>query len=154
MNSKPKQKTWNIVRPPLSPYFDMPTKKELMDVFQGDSVKLIFSDDNNFNERMWVSVRECGNMEHWVGYLDNDPLGDYSNPRLKAGSTVEFHPYDVIDIISEREFDNSAELKPEKFSFDNPVNKIERSWYRDPKYLVPIVIGLVGSATTIVAALL
>jgi hypothetical protein len=156
MNKKLKDSsTWRIVRPPLHPRFDMPTRKELFDVCEGDEVKLIFEDDDGMGERMWVTVTQCGNSDHWEGTLDNDPIGSYARPRLKYGSKLKFHPYDVIDIDLVRlKKDDALELKPEQVPTDNVKNEIRRVWYKDPQHLVPITIGLIGAATTIIAALL
>lgn len=147
--------TWKIVRPPLHPRFDMPTKKSLLDVFEGDEVKLIFEDDNGLGERMWVTVTECGNTDHWEGTLDNDPVGTYSRPKLKYGTTLSFHPYDVIDVdLIRLPRDERSDEIAEQVPTSNVENEIKRKWYKDPQYLVPIGVGVVAAISTLLAAVL
>lgn len=147
----PSSQKWKIVRPPLHQNFQVPTRRELLGVVRGDSVKLIFEDDEGSGERMWVTVTHCSNMEQWEGELDNDPLGVYTSPRLKYKTKLKFHPYNVIDILHEQEEDD-VPPKPEQISLSSPENRTSIPWYTQPQYLVPIGVGLLGALTTIVAA--
>ncbi len=104
---------------------------------------------------MWVKVTRCGNSDNWEGTLDNDPIGEYSKPRLKYNSKIKFHPYNVIDIDMVRlNKDSKLEVGSERIPSDNVENDIKKKWYRDPQYLVPIAIAILGATTTIIVALL
>lgn len=148
-------RSWRIIRPPLHPRFDMPTRKELFDVFEGDNVKLIFEDDEGMGERMWIAVTRSGNADHWEGTLDNDPIGIYTKPRLRYGSRVKFHPYDVIDVDLVRlRKEETPVMPPEQVPLENLDNDIKRKWYKEPQYLVPIGIGVLGTIATLIAAVI
>lgn len=143
--------SWRIVRPPLHHNFQVPTRRELLGVTRGDSVKLIFEDDDGAGERMWVTVTNCSNMEKWEGILDNDPVGNYSKPELKYKTKLSFHPYNVIDIMSDDKEDGLV-LKAEQIPVNNPENRTSIPWYKQPQYLVPIGVGLLGAVATVLTA--
>jgi len=132
--------------------FDVPTPDDLLKVFEGDSVKLIFQGGSD-TERMWVAVKQAGNMDRWRGTLDNDPVLPGVVDRINYGETVHFHPYDVIDIDLHKRIDQrEAEQKYERRVV--PENKISRPWYKNPQIITTIIVGIVGAVATIVAALL
>lgn len=81
---------YKISRPPLCKMFELPSRKDLLNVKKGDFVKLIFS----YEERMWVKVTKQ-TMDEWEGTLANEP---YSLKNVKFGQKIKFHPLDVIDI--------------------------------------------------------
>ncbi len=98
-STKSKTSPIEIIRPPLSRTFDVPNPDDLLKVFEGDHVKLIFKGDEDV-ERMWVNVTvtQAGKMDHWAGTLDNDPVTEGVFNRISHGDVIHFHPYDVIDI--------------------------------------------------------
>lgn len=115
-------------------------------------MKLIFEDDDGFGERMWVNVTKCGNLDDWEGWLDNTPVGRYTKPRLRYRSKVKFHPYDIITILPHRRIDQlESEAEP---VLNDTENKIVRMWYKDPQYLVPIAVALIGAISTLIASTL
>jgi hypothetical protein len=144
------RKPIEVLRPPLSRTFDVPTPDELMEVFEGDGVKLIFRGGSDI-ERMWVTVTRAGSMEHWAGTLDNEPATLGVSSRIKYGEMVQFHPYDVINIDLHRRPDQRKREQP----VDSvPVNKIVRPWYNNSQIMVPLIVGVIGAAATIIAALI
>ena len=86
--------TYTIDRPPLLSTFSLPTREELLDVENGDCVKLTFAGE--IYERMWVTVTERSSGDIWEGSLQNDPL---HSTGLTPGDSIQFHPLDVIDIV-------------------------------------------------------
>lgn len=147
-------KDWVIVRPPLAPRFQLPTKEELFKVVSGDDVKLIFKAGDDI-ERMWVRVEQCGDMDEWTGYLDNDPFQEHISSVLKCDDFVKFHPYDVIGIEDNDDTQSSVDVEQiidEKLH--TIKNDIVRPWYRNPQIVVPAVIGIIGAITTLIAALI
>lgn len=126
----------------------MPSKAELFRVKSGDHIKLIFQVGDDIAERMWVEVKECHDMNWWTGILDNQPIGERNARILKPGKLIKFHPYDIIDIMTdEMEFEQmmsrliSEGIKSSKTS--------EISWYRNPQVIipgivVPLAIAIIG----------
>ena len=144
---------FKILRPPLSPRFDLPNKEDLFRVKSGDHVKLIFQSDNDIAERMWVKVEECYDMAKWGGKLDNQPIGVKNSKVLFPGKKIWFHPFDIIDITSKK----NNELEDLEKILDDKINKIiskKDKWFKNPHIIVPSIIGLLGVIATIIAALL
>lgn len=82
-----------VVLPPLAPTFALPSREQLLALKAGDSVKLIFQDQQGEAERMWVKLTALRDATQWQGTLDNEPvLLD-----LRADEVVRFHPLAVID---------------------------------------------------------
>jgi len=101
---------------------------------------------------MWVTVTDCSNIDQWEGTLDNDPIGHYTSPKLKYKTKLKFHPYNVIDIWPAETASEIPSFEPEPIPPDATENRTSIPWYKQPQYLVPIGIGLLGAFTTIVAA--
>lgn len=78
-------------------YF-LPQPETLAALAPGDLVKLVFRGAPASRqwdaERMWVQVTEIG-PDGLVGRLDNDPS---DMPQLKAGQTVRFQLWHVVDV--------------------------------------------------------
>lgn len=146
------KKPIEIIRPPLSRTFDVPSPENLLKVFEGDSVKLIFKGGTD-TERMWVTITQAGNMDHWAGTLDNDPVTPGVMSRIKYRDRISFHPFDVIDIDLHKRFDQREHETQQE---DIPIaeNKISKPWYKNPQTIVTIIVGLLGATATIIAALL
>lgn len=145
--------TIKIVRPPLSRTFDVPTSDDLLKVFEGDSVKLMFKGGTNI-ERMWVTVTQAGKMDRWEGILDNDPVLLGVASRIKHGDQVQFHPYDVIDIDLHKRYDQREIESSEPEQVILPTNDLSKPWYKNPQITVPMIVGIIGAISTIIAALL
>ena len=151
------KKPIEILRPPLSRTFDVPTPDDLLKVFEGDGVKLIFKGGND-TERMWVSVTQAGNMDHWEGTIDNDPVLPGVASRISYRDTVRFHPYDVIDIDLHKRVDQREQEMDKQPAMDQSTNKIDRPWYKNSQIIVPAIVGIVvaiiGAGSTIIASFL
>jgi hypothetical protein len=87
---------YKILRPPLTPTYELPTRKELFRLKDGDLAKLTFQVGDEGAERMWVILTDCSDIDTWKGQLDNDPIGKVTQKHLKPGMIVEFHPLDII----------------------------------------------------------
>jgi len=74
--------------------YPIPTKQEKENLNNGDLVKLIFLDKENFGERMWVEFieKENGLLK---GLLRNDALDD---EQLNYGKIIWFHPNHIFAI--------------------------------------------------------
>lgn len=142
-----------IERPPLARTFDVPTSEELLKVFQGDWVKLIFTAGHD-SERMWVHVTRAGNMDHWIGTLDNDPATKNIAMQISHGDEIHFHPYDVvaIDLHSRTDQQNNEGMVQEVTN--KPVNKIPRPWYKNPNVWAVILAAIIGAAATIIGSII
>lgn len=154
--SKKKQtNSIEIVRPPLSRTFDIPAPDDLLKVFEGDNVKLIFKGGRDV-ERMWVTVLQAGKMDHWIGTLDNDPITEGVASKIKYGDEVHFHPYDVIDVDLHKRIDQRKERGDEDEKRDKAglENKIDKPWFKNPQITVPLLVGMLGATATIIAATL
>jgi uncharacterized protein YegJ (DUF2314 family) len=75
--------------------FEVPTRREIMDLRVGDYVKLCFEESGKTSERMWVIVSFYENGK-FVGVLDNQPFG-LSN--LKPGDVVSFARKHILSIM-------------------------------------------------------
>jgi hypothetical protein len=142
-----------IERPPLARTFDVPTPEELLKVFQGDWVKLIFTSGHD-SERMWVNVTQAGNMDHWVGLLDNDPVTEGIAMQISHGDEVHFHPYDVVAIELHKRVDQLDDDKPAQEVTNKPVNKINRPWYKNPNVWAVIIAAIITAVATVTAAII
>lgn len=91
--------SYSIQRPPLSKDFHLPPQKSLLELKQGNLVKVMFSIDGGITERMWVKIIDQQSDSEWIGELDNDPAGDKLVECLKAGDRIAFHPLDIIQIF-------------------------------------------------------
>lgn len=72
----------------------IPTKEEILRVKNGDMVKLLFSGEEGYVERMWVEVLEVDNLV-FKGILRNDAI-DFN--KLSEGKTIYFHSNNVFEI--------------------------------------------------------
>ena len=74
--------------------FPIPTKIEKGNLINGDLVKLVFLDKENFGERMWVEFieKENGLLK---GLLRNDAL---ENVELNYDKIIWFHPNHIFEI--------------------------------------------------------
>ncbi len=140
-----------IERPPLARTFDVPTPEELLNVFQGDWVKLIFTAGHD-SERMWVNVTQAGNMDHWSGTLDNDPATKNIEMQISHGDVVHFHPYDVVAIDSYKRIDQQSNGELIQEVTNKPVNKIPRPWYKNSNIWAVILAATISAVATIVGA--
>ncbi len=89
---------YTIKRPPLSEAFHLPPREVLLRLKVGDLVKIMFREENDGVERMWVKITKQQDIAEWTGVLDNDPLGENMSKVLKAGDEILFHPLDIIQI--------------------------------------------------------
>lgn len=87
---------YKILRPPLHPNFELPTRDELLALKAGDLVKLIFEVGDVGAERMWVILTDITTPEQWEGTLDNEPFSDESAASTKVKDRIKFHPLDII----------------------------------------------------------
>jgi hypothetical protein len=131
---------YKVIRPPLTARFHLPTKDELFRTSTGDFVKVMFQVADDTVERMWVVLQECFDSDKWAGILDNDPYGEKNGKVLRAGMKVEFHPYDIIDIVR----DGSPEM--EKLVESKQVSDREdtKPWWKKPEVIIPIVIAIIS----------
>ena len=74
--------------------FLIPSEHERASVQPGDHVKVCFSMDDGWGERMWVDVKAV-KRRNIVGELVNEPIGI---PRLGSGDKVKFRREHIIDI--------------------------------------------------------
>jgi len=142
-----------IERPPLARTFDVPTPDELLKVFQGDWVKLIFTAGHD-SERMWVKVTQAGNMNRWVGILDNNPATKNVAMQISYGDEVRFHPYDVVAIDFHKRIDQQNNDDLVQDVINKPFNKISRPWYKNPNVWAMILAAIIGGAATVAAAVI
>lgn len=77
--------------------FWIPSTEEKEAIQPGSIVKLFFTMNDGWAERMWVKVEEI-KPTHLVGTLDNEPVGI---PRLHAGRKVRFRREHVINILDD-----------------------------------------------------
>lgn len=150
-----KTQKWQVIRPPLAARFHLPTKDDLFHVNSGDSVKLIFQAGDDNAERMWVQVEQCGDSDDWTGRLDNDPAQEYTASVLKYEDLIHFHPFDVIDIDKGDQpiqQPNIEQIIDQKLS--EVTNTVRIKWYKDPRIVVPAIIGLLTIAATVIVALI
>ena len=90
------EKEYTIVRPRLHVDFELPTKKALLKLKSGDSVKLMFKVGDEDIERMWVTLTDTPADDLWVGVVDNDATQQYTALTVPAGKVINFHPLDII----------------------------------------------------------
>lgn len=74
--------------------FYVPDRVEIMNLKVNDIVKLIFVEEDNRPERMWVHITEA-NYPNFKGTLGNDPIG---LKHLKYKDLVEFEAHHIINI--------------------------------------------------------
>jgi hypothetical protein len=89
---------YKIIRPRLHTDFRLPSRRKLLKLNVGDSVKLMFHVKGDDVERMWVTLSDISEMDIWKGTVDNDALQLRTGSILTAGREVEFHPLDIIAI--------------------------------------------------------
>ena len=75
--------------------FHIPSKEEIGQLKKGDHVKLGFEEEGNC-ERMWVKIVDIVGEDHFVGMLDNQPLGLET---IKLHDVVEFEANQIINIL-------------------------------------------------------
>lgn len=75
--------------------FGVPTEKELIDIQVGDYVKLIFEEENQTPERMWVEVT-FANFPYFSGELNNVP---YQLRSVALGDKINFYEFHVANIL-------------------------------------------------------
>jgi hypothetical protein len=90
------EKEYVIVRPRLHPNFELPTRKELLKLKPGDSVKLMFQAGADDVERMWVLLTDTSGDDLWKGTIDNDAMQELTAQVLPAEKEISFHPLDII----------------------------------------------------------
>lgn len=74
----------------------IPTTEQIGKVKVGDLVKLLFTDNDGYVERMWVEVIEY-NDNIFKGLLRNDAI---ELEDLNEGKTIYFHSNNIYDIDS------------------------------------------------------
>jgi hypothetical protein len=89
---------YEIIRPRLNTDFKLPSRRKLLKLKVGDSVKLMFHVEGDDVERIWVTLSDTSEMDVWKGTVDNDALQLETRNVLTAGREVEFHPLDIITI--------------------------------------------------------
>jgi uncharacterized protein YegJ (DUF2314 family) len=82
-----------IEYPPICNTFELPS---LRGVTIGDIVKLIFSEEGTYSERMWVRVISIS--KKWIGILDSKPMYLKS---VQYEDKVGFFPSQIIDVWKE-----------------------------------------------------
>lgn len=82
-----------IKRPPLVESFDLPTRE---DILEAKWIKLIFTENGQGGERMWVRITDKSDINEWVGVLDNEP---FLLTSIALDDEVRFHPLDSIDAM-------------------------------------------------------
>ena len=87
---------YTIIRPRLYADFELPTRRELLKLKPGDSVKLMFKVGNENIERMWVTLADTSRDDTWIGSIDNDATQPLTANILPADKAVSFHPLDII----------------------------------------------------------
>lgn len=153
------KKQWRVIRPPLGPDFELPSREELLDVKPGDDVKLIFQAGDDAAERMWVLVKQCDDSDNWVGTLDNNPAQDFTASVLKYEQQIDFHPLDIINIDPPK-FSGTKDVGEQLITGDlsQVENTVNKKWYKNPHIVVPALIslfvGLVSAIATLGAALI
>lgn len=105
-------------------------------------------------EKVWVSLTACSDSQVWSGSLVSIPKQDYTHSVLPLDSVIQFHPYDVIRIRQNNK--NSSEAAGEVItdSSEEMTNKITLKWYRNPQITVPSLVGVIGAAATVIAAIM
>ncbi len=88
---------YSIERPPLHANFWLPSRKQLLELKVGDTVKLIFRSGEDV-ERMWVIITAQQHDSEWSGVIDNDPVGQDMSKALPYATEVKFHPLDIIQL--------------------------------------------------------
>ncbi len=94
--------SYEIERPPLSEKFYLPPQESLLKLKSGDLVKIMFREQDEGVERMWVKITKQQDHSEWTGELDNDPMGEKMSKILKSGDEVIFHPLDIVQIFEEK----------------------------------------------------
>jgi hypothetical protein len=89
---------YTVLRPPLTPSFEVPSREALLKLKKGDSVKVRFLVDSEHPERMWVKLNSTNDPEDWTGRIDNESEQKLTSVVLKPDTLVHFHPYDIIAI--------------------------------------------------------
>ncbi len=87
-----------VLRPPLSKTYDLPSRKQLLNLKRGDLVKVVFQVGNEGPEHLWLQLSDTNSIDKWTGVTDNDPLGKQTAQELPAGTIVSFHPLDIINV--------------------------------------------------------
>ena len=85
---------WAIKNPPKTDTFFLPNEEHIATVSSDDYVKLIFVDEHNNAERMWVKVISI-NEKYWQGTLENKAV----TLTIKHGALVIFKPEQIIDVL-------------------------------------------------------
>ena len=89
---------YTILRPPLTPTYELPTRDELLALKPGDLAKVTFRVANDDAERMWVILEDCSDIDKCTAKIDNDARQANTAKALPVGKLVEFHPFDIIAI--------------------------------------------------------
>jgi hypothetical protein len=90
------KEAYRIVRPRLHPNFELPSRKELLKLKPGDSVKLMFKVGTDDVERMWILLTDTSTDDLWKGTIDNDATQELTARTLPVEFEVSFHPLDII----------------------------------------------------------
>ena len=93
---------YSIDRPPLAEKFELPSRDTLLKLKIGDLVKIIFREENEGTERMWVIITKQQSSIEWTGKLDNEPFGEKMKDVLHLGEEVIFNPLDIIQTWEEK----------------------------------------------------
>ena len=88
--------SYSVIRPPLAKTYELPSRDDLLDLKPEGLVKVTFQVGKDDPERLWVLLKECTDIDRWIGITDNDPLQEVTAKVLPAGSEVVFHPLDII----------------------------------------------------------
>lgn len=89
---------YTVLRPPLTPTYELPTRNDLLRLKTGDLAKVTFQVGDDEAERMWVILENCSTTDKWTGKIDSDARQTSTAKVLPAGKLVEFHPLDIIAI--------------------------------------------------------
>lgn len=89
---------YSVLRPPLAPTYELPSRDELLKLRAGDLAKVTFQVGDDEAERMWVILDDCSDPDKWTGTIDNDARQTATANILPPGKLVEFHPLDIIAV--------------------------------------------------------
>lgn len=87
-----------VLRPPLAPNYQLPSRDELLALKTGDYAKVAFQVGDDMPERMWVCIKDCTSFDSWTGVINNDATQPTIAKALPDGCEVNFHPLDIIAV--------------------------------------------------------
>jgi hypothetical protein len=83
-----------------SEHFRIPSKEEKDDIIVNDFCKLMFINNEEDNEMMWIKVNEIndnGDLKSFVGGLNNAPKC-FNKTDLKLDDKITFYDFQICEI--------------------------------------------------------